>query len=204
MRTAKEWKKIYTDSEFYRTNIYEGHDLGVRCTADGTTFLLWSPCAESIILYLYKDGNSGNAYRKISMTRKEKGVWEYYTNQELHGIYYDYRVTIDGVTGRTADPYAKACGINGQRSMVVNLSKTNPEGWEEDQIPEKSEENIIYELHVKEFSWDSAGGFPEEYRGKYKAFLCDNTTLNSDGVHKTGKLLLEGFGRNSHTNYANV
>ena len=194
MRTAKEWKKIYTDSEFYRTNIYEGHDLGVRCTADETTFLLWSPCAESIILYLYKDGNSGNAYRKISMTRKEKGVWEYYTNQELHGIYYDYRVTIDGVTGRTADPYAKACGINGQRSMVVNLSKTNPEGWEEDQIPEKSEENIIYELHVKEFSWDSAGGFPEEYRGKYKAFLCDNTTLNSDGVHKTGSSYLRDLG----------
>lgn len=194
MKTAKEWKNIYASPEFHRTNIYEGHDLGATCTADGTTFLLWSPCAESVILYLYKDGSSGNAYQKVPMKRKEKGVWAYHAGRELHGVYYDYTVTIDGVTERTADPYAKACGINGRRSMAVNLSRTNPEGWEEDQTPEKTEENIIYELHVKEFSWDSDGGFPKEYRGKYKAFLCDDTTLNSDGIHKTGCAYLKDLG----------
>lgn len=95
------------------------------------------------------------------MEKQEKGVWSYRTDRELHGMYYDYDVTVYGETRRSADPYAKACGINGKRSMAVNLSKTNPEGWEEDRAPEKTAENIIYELHIKEFSWDKSGGFPE-------------------------------------------
>lgn len=194
MKTAKEWKKIYMSPEFHNVNTYEGHDLGVQCTIEGTTFLLWSPCAEAVVLNLYEDGSLGHACEIIPMVRREKGVWIFRTNQELHGTYYDYEVTIDGETQRTADPYAKACGINGQRSMVVNLSKTDPENWNEDQAPEKPVENIIYELHVKEFSWDTCGGFPEEYRGKYKAFLCNNTTLNGDGIHKTGCAYLKELG----------
>ena len=56
------------------------------------------------------------------------------------------------------------------------------------------EENIIYELHVKEFSWDASGGFPEKYRGKYKAFTCQDTTLHRDGVHPTGIRYLQDLG----------
>ena len=120
------------------------------------------------------------------MRREEKGVWSFKTEKELHGIYYDYELTIEGESRRTADPYAKACGINGQRSMAVNLKKTDPEGWEEDIAPERETENIIYELHVKEFSWDASGGFPKEYRGKYKACLCGDTSLCDDKTHPTG------------------
>lgn len=128
------------------------------------------------------------------MKKREKGVWAYGFDQEFHGIYYDYEVTIEGECRRTADPYAKACGINGQRSMAVNLEKTDPEGWEKDKAPEKPVENIIYELHVKEFSWDRSGGFPQEYRGKYKAFSCGDTRLYGDGMHKTGCSYLKELG----------
>lgn len=55
-------------------------------------------------------------------------------------------------------------------------------------------ERIIYELHVKEFSWDESGGFPQEYRGKYKAFACGDTTLYGDGVHPTGLAYLKELG----------
>lgn len=194
MRTATEWKKIYTDPKFHKKYTYEKHDLGVKCTAKGTEFRLWSPCAEMVVLNLYKDGDCDDPYQTIKMKRQEKGVWAYRNSRELHGTYYDYDVTIEGETKRTADPYAKACGINGQRSMAVNLLKTDPEGWEEDKAPKKTLENIIYELHVKEFSWDPSGGFPEEYRGKYKAFLCDDTTLNNDRIHKTGCAYLRELG----------
>lgn len=128
------------------------------------------------------------------MKKREKGIWAYGFAQELHGIYYDYAVTIEGECRRTADPYAKACGINGRRSMAVNLSKTDPEGWKKDKAPEKPVENIIYELHIKEFSWDKSGGFPQEYRGKYKAFSCNDTTLYGDGMHKTGCAYLKELG----------
>lgn len=194
MKAAKEWKKFYTAPEFQRMYAYEGHDLGVQCTKEGTEFLLWSPCAESVMLHFYEDGSSGSAFESIPMKKEEKGIWAYRTGQELHGTYYDYEVTIEGETRRTADPYAKACGINGKRSMAVNLAKTDPDGWETDKAPERPLENIIYELHIKEFSWDKNGGFPEEYRGKYKAFLCENTTLNHDGVHKTGCGYLKELG----------
>lgn len=37
-------------------------------------------------------------------------------------------------------------------SMAVDLRKTDPVMWESDKAPEKEAEQIIYELHVKEFS----------------------------------------------------
>ncbi len=194
MKTAKEWKKFYSTPEFRTQYTYEGHDLGVSCTQEGTVFRIWSPCAESIDLNFYKDGSLGDAERSVPMGKAEAGVWTYRTTEELHGTYYDYTIRMEGTVRRTADPYARACGPNGARSMAVNLARTNPEGWEQDKAPERPMENIIYELHVKEFSWDVNGGFPEEYRGKYKAFLCENTTLNGDGIHPTGCAYLKELG----------
>lgn len=194
MRDRVELKKYYSSRAFLKNFVYDGNDLGVECNEDKTTFRLWSPEAEGIILNLYHAGNGEKAYRQIPMEAKEKGVWSWETDEELHGVYYDYLISRDGEKVLTADPYAKACGVNGLRSMAVNLKKTDPEGWEKDQSPEEGEERIVYELHVKEFSWDKSGGFPEEYRGKYKAFTCKHTTLNNDGIHPTGLDYLKELG----------
>ena len=194
MRDRVELKKYYSSRAFLKNFVYDGNDLGVECNEDKTTFRLWSPEAEGVILNLYHAGNGEKAYRQIPMEAREKGVWSWETDEELHGVYYDYLITRDGEKVLTADPYAKACGVNGLRSMAVNLKKTDPEGWEKDQSPEEGEERIVYELHVKEFSWDKSGGFPEEYRGKYKAFTCKHTTLNNDGIHPTGLDYLKELG----------
>ena len=194
MRDRVELKKYYSSRAFLKNFVYDGNDLGVECNEDKTTFRLWSPEAEGIILNLYHAGNGEKAYRQIPMEAREKGVWSWETDEELHGVYYDYLISRDGEKVLTADPYAKACGVNGLRSMAVNLKKTDPEGWEKDQSPEEGEERIVYELHVKEFSWDKSGGFPEEYRGKYKAFTCKHTTLNNDGIHPTGLDYLKELG----------
>src|SRR5699024_3367991 len=82
-------------------------------------------------------------------------------------------------------PWAVACGRDGARSMVVDLRRTDPEGWAADRAPARSPEDIIYETHVKDFSWDPASGVPAEYRGRYKAFTLNGTTLNGDGLHPT-------------------
>lgn len=194
MRDRVELKKYYSSRAFLKNFVYDGNDLGVECNEDKTTFRLWSPEAEGVILNLYHAGNGEKAYRQIPMEAKEKGVWSWETDEELHGVYYDYLISRDGEKVLTADPYAKACGVNGLRSMAVNLKKTDPEGWEKDQSPEEGEERIVYELHVKEFSWDKSGGFPEEYRGKCKAFTCKHTTLNNDGIHPTGLDYLKELG----------
>ncbi len=194
MKTALEWKKYYSSSEFKENYIYDGNDLGAVCTDGAASFRLWSPAAEKVSLNLYSAGSGGKITACIPMRKEEKGVWSWHTKEDMHGIYYDYTIQIEGEERRSADPWAKACGINGRRSMAVDLRRTDPEGWADDRAPEEGPERIIYELHVKEFSWDASGGFPGKYRGKYRAFTCEDTTLRNDGVHPTGLAYLKELG----------
>lgn len=194
MENIIELKKYYSSKEFLENYIYEGNDLGVECNEEGTTFKLWSPGAKSVVLNLYEAGDGCKAYEQIPMEKEDKGVWSFHSHKELHKVYYDYLIKRDSKEVLTADPYAKASGVNGIRSMAVNLKKTDPKGWENDKAPQKDKERVVYELHVKEFSYDKSGGFPLEYRGKYKAFTCKHTTLNNDGIHPTGLDYLKELG----------
>ena len=193
LMTAKELKAVYSSEEFEKEYHYDG-PLGAEYAKDETKFRVWSPFAESITLNLYHDGKKSLVFRKFKLEKKEKGVWETAAKGDLCGVYYDYDICVNGRIRRTADPCAKACGVNSARSMVVDLALTNPDGWEMDKPPFKESEQIIYEVHVKEFSDDPSGGFPEEVRGKYAAFLCDNTTLHQDGIHPTGLSYLKKLG----------
>lgn len=162
---------------------------------DGSTrFRVWSPWAESVVLHLYREGADGAAFESRPLNAGPDGVWEVSVGRELHGIYYDYDVVAAGSKNRTADPYARACGVNGMRSMVVDLEKTNPRGWDLDRAPDQGAEDIIYELHVKEFSWGESAGCSEAARGKYTAFLETDTTLYGDGIHPTGIAYLKKLG----------
>lgn len=194
MENIIELKNYYSSKEFLENYIYEGNDLGVECNENGTTFKLWSPGADSVVLNLYEAGDGGKAYEQIPMEKGDKGVWSFHLHKELHKVYYDYLIKRDYKEVLTADPYAKACGVNGIRSMAVNLKKTDPKDWENDKAPKEDKERVVYELHVKEFSYDKSGGFPLEYRGKYKAFTCKHTTLNNDGIHPTGLDYLKELG----------
>lgn len=194
MRKRQELKRLYNTSEFKEKYINTERKQGAVCTEEGTSFLLWSPLSEKAELRLYKEGEGGNSFFQTEMKKEEKGMWSYKTEENLHGIYYDFCTVTEGKKAIFADPYAKACGVNGKRSMAVNLKSTNPEGWEEDRRPQKQEETVIYELHVKEYSWDSSGGFSTENRGKYLAFTEEHTTLNNDGIHPTGLDYLKKLG----------
>ena len=184
----------FNSKAFARRFHYEGGDLGARLTEAGTEFRLWVPTAETVQLRLFRSGHEGEAFETLTMERGEKGVWLACIARRLDGMYYDYLVTVEGTTRRTADPYARACGLNGQRSMVVDLAATDPEGWQEDKAPDRQPEDIIYEVHVREFSWAESGGFPERWQGKYKAFCCADTTLFDRGSQPTGLAYLRQLG----------
>lgn len=197
-RTALEWKQLYNDADFHRNYFYDGRLGFFYDSAENvfreSVFRIWSPFAEEARIRFYRDGSEGDALAVHEMKRLEQGVWEYRECGDLHGVYYDFALQIDGEIRITTDVYARACGINGKRSMAVDLRRTDPEGWEEDEAPEAGPEQVIYETHVKEFSWAPAGGFPEEVRGKYRAFCCKDTTLYGDGVHPTGLSWLKELG----------
>lgn len=194
MLKCQELKSLYNTSEFKEKYIDTERKQGAVCTEEGTSFLLWSPLSEKAELRFYKEGEGGVSFFQTEMKKEEKGMWSYETAENLHGVYYDFRTMTEGEETVFGDPYAKACGMNGKRSMAVDLKETDPEGWMEDRRPEKQEETVIYELHIKEFSWDEAGGFSKENRGKYLAFTEEHTTLNKDGVHPTGLDYLKKLG----------
>lgn len=165
---------FFASEEFNSRFRYDGKDLGVRCRPEGTVFKVWSPFAERIELRLYR-GDDSQAFLIQEMEPEQRGVWKREFSESLHGVYYDYLVRIDGKDTRTADPYAIGCNCNGRRSMVVDLERTNPPGFDADVPPQIAEEQIIYELHIKDFSYDRESGVPEKFRGKFKAFTVTGT-----------------------------
>ena len=193
IKTMKQQKKWF-DSARFREDFHTDAPLGAVCSAAGTRFSLWAPTAQHVWLRLFRAGDGGEPLEFIKLHRGEKGVWTHEDVRCLHGMYYQYDVTVDGVCRTTGDPYARACGVNGERSMVLDLASTNPEGWETDRAPKKGTENVIYELHVKDFTWDASSGVSEKNRGKYLAFCEENTTLHGDGVHPTALAYLRDLG----------
>ncbi len=187
-------KAIY-DSQDFEMTYHTDAPLGAFVTERGTRFALWAPMAQRVVLYLHTSGHEGLAYAQYDLMPGERGVWVWETQENLHGVYYGYDVTVDGETRFIADPYAKACGLNGVRSMVVDLARTNPPGWENDRAPARQAEDFIYEIHVKDFSHDPRSGVPQAWRGKYKALTLTDTTLDGAGRHPTclNHVLRQGF-----------
>ena len=183
----------FASKEFEKEYHYDG-PLGAFCGAQDSRILLWAPTADKVLLHLYPAGNDCEAAESVWMEKGKQGLWRYQTRRDLDGWYYDFDVTVAGKTCRTADPYAKACGVNGNRSMVIDLSCTDPDGWAADRAPAQRPEQVIYELHVKDFSWDAAGGFPEADRGKFSALCREGTTLRGEGKLPTGLDYLKRLG----------
>lgn len=182
---------------------YSGDDLGAVYSKESTSFKLWAPTAERVRLKLYATGSDSEDGAKLLAEHEmdynsSNGVWSLSVKGNLNGYYYTYEVYVDGEAQETVDPYAKAAGVNGERSMVVDLSQTNPEGWENDSFSrvDKQTDAVIWEVHVKDFSSSESSGVSEENRGKYLAFTETGTTLNGEGSIKTCVDYLKDLGIN--------
>lgn len=197
--TALEYKKLYESEQFKDTYLCVREDFGAVYSKEKTIFHVWAPTADEVKLALYTTGTDEEegAQQKAcyAMKRMENGVWEAEESGDLHGVYYTYLVTHDGVTQECMDIYAKACGANGKRGMVVDLERTNPEGFDGDKNwIQKNKNTFLYELHVKDFSHDVNAGMKEEYRGKYLAFTQKGTTLKGNPNVRTGIDYLKELG----------
>ena len=85
-------------------------------------------------------------------------------------------------------------GVNGKRGLLIDMSLVRPDGWSEDIAPARTNETVIDEIHLKEFSYDPAGGFPENERGKYLALTHADTVINGAGQTPTGLNYLKSIG----------
>lgn len=182
-------KKTVTDYQAYAANLdksaYSGNDLGASYSKKATTFKVWSPNAASVRVNIFEhgsdnEGDAGSIMSRAMSLDKTTGVWSVTINGDLLNKYYTYSVTHGKTTKETADVYAKACGVNGQRSMVVDLSTTNPEGWENDKhvLVQNQTDASVWEISVADFSSSESSGVSEANRGKYLAFTEEGTTVN--------------------------
>ena len=164
---------------------YNEQGLGAVYTPQATTWKVWSPTAKHVQLRLYATGSDEEVgAAKLGTYSMEKdagtGVWSLTLQGDYKNVYYTYLVTARGVTHETRDIYAKAAGVNGYRSMVVDLDDTDPVGWDNDHhvLLNESTDAVIWEIHVRDFSIDPSSGVSEANRGKFLAFTEDDTTLN--------------------------
>lgn len=182
-------KKTVTDYQAYAANLdksaYSGNDLGASYSKKATTFKVWSPNAASVRVNIFEhgsdnEGDAGSIMSRAMSLDKTTGVWSVTINGDLLNKYYTYSVTHGKTTKETADVYAKACGVNGQRSMVVDLSTTNPDGWENDKhvLVQNQTDASVWEISVADFSSSESSGMSEANRGKYLAFTEEGTTVN--------------------------
>ena len=184
-KTPAQWKTLFENVPFHRENYYTG-PLGPDYTPGGTCLRLWAPTAEAVTVTLYHKGDGGAVLDTKPLVRGAQGVWSVWLPGEQHGRYYTFAVTVDGITRETGDPYARAAGVNGVRSMIVDLARTAPSGWERDVRPTiPPAQRAVWEVSVRDFSQDAASGVRPAWRGKYMAFTQQGTTLHGDGIHPT-------------------
>lgn len=177
--TPYELKNLYDSAEFENRFAYKGGDLGVSYTPGGSTFKLWDPLAEQVTLVLFAKGSAeeeGDAVLgRYPMAMDQAGVWSVFVKGDCRGAYYQYAALVGGDRVEVADPYTKACGVDGERSMVVDLADTNPDGWKKDDYcySGRADQAVIWETHVRDFSALASAG--SSYPGKYLAFTEENT-----------------------------
>ena len=167
---------MYGSEKFNSLYEYKG-ELGAIYSKNSTKFILWAPTATEVNLLLFNKNDGEN--EKILMNKGEKGTWVIEVDGDLNGQYYNYLVSVDSNVNEVVDPYAKAVGVNGLTSMVIDMESTNPEGWENDKKPKLDRvlDSILYEVHIRDFSIDENSGVKEEYRGKYKGIWQDKTKI---------------------------
>ena len=155
---------------------YEGNDLGAVYHKAYTSFRLWAPTADAVTLCLYQEGNGDCLIGEIPMERDIKGTWRHQEDGDLRHVYYTYRLQRGQETVESQDPYAVAAGVNGQRSMVLDLRETDPEGFKDDHGPavKSRTDLVICEISVLDATSDASAGVKN--RGTFLGLTEKKTT----------------------------
>lgn len=172
-------KKEYASFDEYP--VRSGSLTEMVYTPAGTDFSLWAPTAEDVRVMLFDSGDEGSAYRTLTLEEGQEGTWNATVQEDLIGKFYTFNVKVKGKwLGDTPGIMAKAVGVNGKRAAIIQLSATDPQGWNKDVRPplKSHADAVIYELHHRDFSIHPTSGI--KHRGKYLA-LTEQGTKNPAG-----------------------
>ena len=137
----------------------------VSYTPEKTQFALFAPNdAKRVTLRIYQQGLDGKAVKTVKMKRTANEQWTATVRGDLMGKFYTFDVGL----GECPGVFAKAVGVNGKRGAIIDLAKTNPEGWAQDRHPvcKSPADLVIYEMHHRDFSIAREDA---QYKGKFLA-----------------------------------
>ena len=162
--------------------VRQGSMSEMEYTPASTSFHLWSPNADEVRVMLYNEAEGGHAYETYHMQWSSDGTWHVKVNQDLKGKFYTFNVKVkDEWQGDTPGLFAKAVGINGHRGAIIDMTETNPVGWENDQKPalRSVADAVVYEMHHRDFSIDTSSGI--QHKGQFLA-LTEQGTQSPEGL----------------------
>ncbi|UOB21340.1 type I pullulanase [Macrococcus armenti] len=154
--------------------------LGATVHENNTTFSVWSPVAQSIRVM--------TAQGAYNMQRKQNGTYTVSVPKNLHGVSYQYEVTMNHQVKYINDPYAKGLTLNGNKSIVIDFQQIK--SFDSTFMQTQKEDVSIYELHVRDFSMHPNSGI--KHAGKLIGLIEENTKTNTG--HTTGFDYIKSLG----------
>lgn len=174
--------------------------FGPSYTPEFTIFRTWSPVASRVEVLLYENGIDAEPTQIIALTDLEPipdddGVWHGLIKGDFHNTPYQYRFTSYGQERTVADIHGFAALPGSQFSVVVDLDRTDPEGFEDHAVPtlKNLTDEVIYEVHVRDFSTTDPNT-PPEFKGKYPGLVTAGAIEPGDEGVVTGIAHLKQLG----------
>ena len=145
-----------------------------------TQFAFWSNIAEQMEVCIYDEGQGDDVpcTKVIPLTKGENDFWKATVKGDLAGKFYTVRSFQNGEWGMESPGiFAKAVSINGQRAAIIDLKKTDPEGWAQDRRPAMPDmtDVVVYETHLRDFT---LGNPAIEHKGKFLGMTEEAATAH--------------------------
>lgn len=141
-----------------------------------SVFTLWAPTAAQVRVNLYADGFQGSAFKVLHL-KQNGSFWSIKVKGNLYGKFYTFQIKhLGSWLNESPGIQCKAVGVNGKRAAILDLKKTNPQGWADDIRPVLNNftDIILYELHLRDFSVGPLSGMKN--KGKYLALTESQTS----------------------------
>ena len=150
----------------------------MRYTPEKTSFELWAPTAESVVVRLY---NGDTLAEEVAMSKSDNNLWKAEVEGDKKGMYYAFQVTVESkLLKETAGIFARALDVNGNRGAIIDMRDTDPEGWADDKRPVVDPtEIVIYEMHYRDMTAHQSAGSSNP--GKYIA-MAEHGTCSHEGL----------------------
>ena len=192
--SSKTGASVIRTDEFDKKYAYTGDDLGAVYSASSTTFKLWAPTATEVKLITYKStAEKAEKDKETVMKAEDHGVWSVKLDGDKANTAYSYEVHFaDGTVNVSADPYAKAAVVNGERSVVLADKDAGNAGKRMPKFTNPSDATIA-EMDVRDFSINPNSGISDAHRGKYLG-VVEEGTKTKDKQNVSGFDYLKSLG----------